>query len=184
MFEYFLGFVTLVLCLSRFWYKYLFKHKNFPPGPPRIPILGSLPFMPNSVKEQKISIQNYMNENYGPLSGLYVANRPMVVVSDYNMIKDLYKRLEACARPTIVAPLHELRFGDKEGRQRGLLQSSGSEWMEQRRFTMRQLKDMGFGKSSMEDLIIREIEDLCALLQKVILSHFENIFYLNHFTVC
>ena len=108
-----------------------------------------------------------MNETYGPISGLYIANTPMVVVSDYDMIKDLFKRLEACGRPKIVAPLHELRFGDKEGRQRGLLQSSGLEWMEQRRFTMRQLKDMGFGKSSMEDLIIHEIEDLCALLSKV-----------------
>ena len=91
----------------------------------------------------------------------------MVVVSDYNMIKDLYKKLEACARPKISQPFHELRFGSSDGLQRGLLQSSGSEWMEQRRFTMRQLKDMGFGKSSMEDLIIREIEDLCALLRKV-----------------
>ena len=91
----------------------------------------------------------------------------MVVISDYNMIKDLYKKLEACARPKISQPFHELRFGSSDGLQRGLLQSSGSEWMEQRRFTMRQLKDMGFGKSSMEDLIIREIEDLCALFRKV-----------------
>ena len=32
---------------------------------------------------------------------------------------------------------------------------------------MKQLKDMGFGKSSMEDLIMEEVEKLSELLQKV-----------------
>ena len=32
---------------------------------------------------------------------------------------------------------------------------------------MKQLKDMGFGKSSMEDLIMEEVEKLAELLQKV-----------------
>ena len=82
----------------------------------------------------------------------------MVVVSDYNMIKDLYKKLEACARPKISQPFHELRFGSSDGLHRGLLQSSGSEWMEQRRFTLRCLKDHGFGKISMEDSITRDVE--------------------------
>ena len=32
---------------------------------------------------------------------------------------------------------------------------------------MKQLKDMGFGKSSMEDMILDEVEDLSQLLLKV-----------------
>eukprot|EP00093_Oithona_nana_P007338 07338.XXX_25634_23310_1 [CDS] Oithona nana genome sequencing. len=166
IFEIILGLLTLSLFILGYLKKYFVKHPKFPPGPKRLPFLGSLPFLPEDVKKAKKTIQTYMAETYGPISGLYIANRPMVVVSDYNMIKDLYKKLEACARPKISQPFHELRFGSSDGLQRGLLQSSGSEWMEQRRFTMRQLKDMGFGKSSMEDLIIREIEDLCALLRK------------------
>lgn len=47
-------------------------------------------------------------------------------------------------------PFHELRYGDSDARQRGIFFSSGSEWTEQRRFTMWHLRDLGFGKSSME----------------------------------
>lgn len=49
----------------------------------------------------------------------------------------------------------------------GLLQSSGPEWVEQRRFALRQLRDLGFGKSSMEDTINDEVDKLVGLLKKV-----------------
>jgi hypothetical protein len=50
-------------------------------------------------------------------------------------------------------PFHELRYGGSDGSQRGIFFSSGSEWREQRKFSMWQLKDLGFGKSSMEVLL-------------------------------
>ena len=36
--------------------------------------------------------------------------------------------------------------------------ANGSEWQEQRRFTLKNLRDFGFGKNSMESLIIEEVE--------------------------
>ena len=36
--------------------------------------------------------------------------------------------------------------------------SEGAEWKEQRRFTLRVLKDFGLGKSSMESLIHEEVD--------------------------
>ena len=70
---------------------------------------------------------------------MVLGNRPVVVVSDYNLIKELYKQYEASGRPSR-KPFHENRFGTPDGTQRGLLQSSGQEWLEQRRFSMKQLK--------------------------------------------
>ena len=70
---------------------------------------------------------------------LVLGNRPVVVVSDYNLIKELYKQYEASGRPSR-KPFHENRFGTPDGTQRGLLGSSGQEWLEQRRFSMKQLK--------------------------------------------
>ena len=90
----------------------------------------------------------------------------MVIVSDFDLIKDLYKKYEASGRP-VQKPFHEARYGSADGTQRGILQSTGQEWQEQRRFTMKQLKDIGFGKSSMEDLILEEVEKLSQLLIKV-----------------
>ncbi len=38
--------------------------------------------------------------------------------------------------------------------------TDGGLWKEQRRFTIRHLKDMGFGKSSVEIFMVDEIHDL------------------------
>ena len=48
----------------------------------------------------------------------------------------------------------------------GLLNSSGQEWQEQRRFTIKHLRDFGFGKSTMESLIHEEVEKLITILEK------------------
>ena len=44
--------------------------------------------------------------------------------------------------------------------------SHGQEWSEQRRFTMKTLRDLGFGKSQMEDVMLEEVEKLVSLLSK------------------
>nr|AKH03513.1 cytochrome P450 3075B2 [Paracyclopina nana] len=147
------------------WKKLVAKPDKFPPGPPRLPLIGSLPFFPAQVKNGKQKMSTWMQETFGPISGLYLGKRPMVILSDFDLIKDLYKKHEASGRPKN-KPFHENRFGSPDGSQRGLLQSSGQEWQEQRRFTMKQLKDLGFGKSSMEDMINEEVAKLAQLLEK------------------
>ena len=42
----------------------------------------------------------------------------------------------------------------------GLLFTDGPLWLEQRRFTLRHLRDLGFGKTSIENQMIDEIQDL------------------------
>ena len=42
----------------------------------------------------------------------------------------------------------------------GLIFVDGDFWQEQRRFTLRHLRDLGFGKTSIEDQMIDEINDL------------------------
>ena len=44
--------------------------------------------------------------------------------------------------------------------------SEGDYWREQRRFALRNLKEFGFGKASMEDLIISEAKKLADALKK------------------
>lgn len=156
----------LVLFSYWFWKNYVRKPHKFPPGPARIPFVGSLFVIPDEVKKGRKKLQTWMQETYGSISGIYFGQNPVVVVSDYNLIKDLYKRYESSGRP-INKPFHEHRFGSEDGTQRGLLQSSGQEWQEQRRFTMTKLKDIGFGKSSMEDLIMEEVDKLTKLLEEV-----------------
>ena len=42
----------------------------------------------------------------------------------------------------------------QDGSQRGLILSSGKEWQEQRKFTIAQLRGLGFGRNSMESMML------------------------------
>ena len=57
----------------------------------------------------------------------------------------------------MVRPFHELNYGTDDGTQRGLILSTGQEWFEQRQFCVRRLRNLGFGKVSMEDALIQEV---------------------------
>ena len=89
MFELLIGLCVILVCLL---YKYSSKPDKFPPGPPRIPIIGSFTLLPKEVRNGKKKFQTYMQEAYGPISGIYIGGNPSVVLSDFELIKDLYKR--------------------------------------------------------------------------------------------
>ena len=52
------------------------------------------------------------------------------------------------------------------GELRGIMFANGQEWQEQRRFTLRNLRDFGFGKTSMEGLIHEEVEKMVEMLSQ------------------
>lgn len=49
----------------------------------------------------------------------------------------------------------------------GIVYGDGRRWKEQRRFTIATLRDFGFGKSSMEDLINEEVVCFCQHLAEL-----------------
>jgi cytochrome P450 len=57
--------------------------------------------------------------------------------------------------------LEQFRYGPH-----GIVSSSGPEWVEQRRFSLRHLRDFGFGKSAGEDIIMNEVHELLSMLTK------------------
>jgi methyl farnesoate epoxidase/farnesoate epoxidase len=84
---------------------------------------------------------------------------------------EVFKKDEASQRPP-VQPNNENRpgwhtmDGENEGRLPGVLGSGGQYWKEIRRFMLRNLKDFGFGKSSMESMIQDELAKLCSKLKQ------------------
>lgn len=48
----------------------------------------------------------------------------------------------------------------------GIVFSDGEGWAEQRRFTLRTLRDFGFGKKGMEAMIMEEVTDIIDWLKK------------------
>ncbi len=103
--------------------------------------------------------------------GLYLGGSPAVLVSDLAALRHLLGRSHgACAGRPPIYPLNETKAGhdapNLEGRGPGMLLSQGRTWSEQRRFVVRHLRDFGFARDSMEELISREVDDLCRVLEE------------------
>ena len=66
--------------------------------------------------------------------------------------------------------MNEIRPGwytlgkENKGQNPGVIGTSGQYWIEQRRFLLKNLKDFGFGKTSMESMIQDEMAKLCSKL--------------------
>ena len=111
-------------------------------------------------------------EKYGKLFGFYIGSQPYVVIADYNYIKEVLKHEGSSDRPDLT-PINELRPGHwtvgkkNPGMSAGVAFSQGTYWKEQRRFLLRHLRDFGFGKTSMEDTLLDEVDKLCNEYSKV-----------------
>ena len=71
---------------------------NFPPGPPRAPLLGSIPFMEGPTVNEKIWGKP-LADKYGPVVGLFLGNLPFVIITDPNVAKEALSKDELIGRP-------------------------------------------------------------------------------------
>ncbi|KAI5729980.1 hypothetical protein M8J76_008667 [Diaphorina citri] len=158
-FEIFLVFV--IICILA--YLDTKKPRNFPPGPDWIPILGS------ALAIQKLRNQTgylyqacaELSKQYGPVVGLRVGKDRQVVCFGYPAIKEMLSKEEFDGRPR--GPFYETRTW---GKRQGLLVTDEQLWVEQRRFVLRQLREFGFGKRTMAQLVEEEAYQLVQLFKQ------------------
>ncbi|KAH6668276.1 putative cytochrome P450 oxidoreductase [Halenospora varia] len=62
------------------------RPKNYPPGPPTLPLIGNLHLIPK--KDIHLQYQKWAQQ-YGPIFSLKLAQQTLVVLADGNMIRDL-----------------------------------------------------------------------------------------------
>ncbi|KAF4528267.1 hypothetical protein B566_EDAN014157 [Ephemera danica] len=86
-----------------------------------------------------------LSSKYGDVVGLYLGSTPLVIISGLDTVKAAGAREDLSGRPRTKLALDL-----------GLIFSQGDLWREQRRFTLRHLRDLGFGKHSMQGLIHEE----------------------------
>jgi cytochrome P450 len=164
---------VLIVLLFVWFYQRTQKPKEFPPGPPRWPIVGSLPYISGKHHNLLLGLRSQV-QKFGSVLGYYIGTTPIVLVTDYDILKEICKLDSLSYRPSI-SPLHYFRegwetmqdSGDKNhGRAPGIVFSNGAYWREQRKFLSKNLKDFGFGKSSLETLLDEEVLKLCKHLNQ------------------
>ena len=77
--------VFIVVILLIRWYQTRSPLKNLPPGPPSVPILGSLPFIET---KNTILALSKLSVKYGDIYMLYLGSERTVVLNSYEVIKD------------------------------------------------------------------------------------------------
>ena len=79
--------LILVSLLAFLLYLSTRKPKNFPPGPPRLPMVGSLPFMAGSGPSPSL-LHGIIEQvkKHGPIFGFYFGKTPNVVIADYQLV--------------------------------------------------------------------------------------------------
>ena len=75
------------------------KHKNFPPGYPNFPLLGSLPYMTYDMVKCLLFYQsklfyhfNQLVPKFGHIFGFYLLNQPVVIISDIDIAKKMFRK--------------------------------------------------------------------------------------------
>lgn len=146
----FLG--TLGLLLS-VWRQ---RPHGLPPGPPRIPIIGSTALFSSSDPAQ-VLVQ--LRRRYGDIFSLYVGNKMLIFLNGYHNFREAF-----ITNPDLFTNKASTFITEKLGQGKGIVCTNGLTWREQRKLTLRVLKDLGLGHHSMEDRIHEEVKAFVEVL--------------------
>jgi hypothetical protein len=101
------------------------RPKKYPPGPPCIAFLGSLPYL--DVKNLSKSFSD-LAKKYGDVFSIFIGTTPVVVVNGWHLIKEVFERPEFSGRPGNFSGT----FFQKG--KTGITTTEGKHWSTQRKF--------------------------------------------------
>ncbi|WKX99602.1 hypothetical protein Q1695_014463 [Nippostrongylus brasiliensis] len=151
----------VVLLVGVLFYELYWKRRNLPPGPTPLPFIGNLVTL--QLHEPGYAAFEMWREKYGPIFTYWIGYLPFVIVSDYQTMKDTFvKDGDAYAGKFTLPEINDVFRGGSYG----VLETSGEQWREHRRFTLHVLKDLGLSKNVMEERILLEVEDMTKQLSE------------------
>ena len=149
--------LTLVLAITIFL-AIFFRRKNkskLPPGPPCLPILGCLPFVNTKKGIFSWTLDHAVTKH--KLATVMLGPKKIFVINDFKLAKELFGKEEFSGRG--VSNFH-LTHKSFNGKPQGIVNTEGKHWVTQRRFSLKTLKDFGFGKQSIEEAINIEVDQV------------------------
>lgn len=126
---------------------------NRPPGPRGWPVIGYLPFL--GPKPYKTLMK--MRLKYGSIIGIKLGRNFTVVLGDLASIKEAFSKNELSARP-----LGIFQFNKKY---HNVVNMRGKEWQNHTRTMLRIFRDLGIGKSRIEEVIQSQVSEVIAKLE-------------------
>lgn len=135
--------IVIALCIYQ-CYKYCFyRPANYPPGPPRLPFFGSMLFVLAINYKNKFMAINKLCEYYKTsVLGFHVGPHIALVANDPTSIRELLLKPEFDGRNDGIFP----RLRSPDFSLKGIFNIDSDFWLHQRRFSLRHLRDFGFGR--------------------------------------
>ncbi|KAM8952305.1 cytochrome P450 2F2-like [Pelodytes ibericus] len=162
--------VFIVLCVS---YLLLLKKRRgeLPPGPRPLPIVGNLHQL--DTKDMVKSLQD-LSKKYGPVFTIYLGLQPNVVLCGYKAVREaLVEQGDNFSGRGDFPVVQRFTQGN------GLAFSNGEKWKVLRRFALRNLRNFGMGKRSVEERIQEEAHFLLEEFRKTKKTPFDPTFFLS-----
>ena len=156
--------------LVRVWRK---EYNNLPSPGLCLPFLGHYTIFLETTEPLKRVWNLYKKYSQKGLMLMTVLGQNMVIVGDFDTLKQLFNNPDVQNRghgdyqKCQIAGKVCIERGTKLQPLGGIFLSQGKIWSEQRRLTVKTLKDFGFGKSSMEEIIQDEFKQFINYLQQL-----------------
>lgn len=147
-------------------YKFIFNRPlNFPPGPPRIPFIGSylVLYLVNR-KYLHLAVQKLCEYYKTNVLGLYIGDSLTVVTNTQETLREVLFNPDFDGRTDFFAA----RLREKNYQKNGIFFTDGLYWQDQRRFTLRNLRDFGFGRryEEFEMEVRNEMENFIKIIKE------------------
>ena len=155
---------------------HLLLRPSLPPGLPRLPLLGSVPWILWSGKHVMEIVKNDRRK-HGPLSSVGFGPINLIFINDPSLIREVLIREDMAGRPSSSLGLQMKSWGRKIG----LIAPDGNcpVWREHRRFVMRGLREQGFGTRSEQSVL----EEATALVEHLLATSGESVVIKEQFNI-
>ena len=176
--------IEFLLFLALLWILHIQKLRRLPQGPFSLPLLGTLDLYTSNKSIIEVFFQKKYWDRYKDFCTYFLGpSRFVISINNFQLAKELFNKdefsgmlqfqalLKLPLRNIIVKKLKKTfvflgrgvswwlqNIRGTNGRSLGIINTEGNVWSEQRRFALKHLKNLGFGRKALDSAMVEEAD--------------------------